>query len=99
MVEIITAIISAASLVTVAVITNRMSKDRKAAELRNTRREKEARLSMDMMMASIELGEINAIALQGGHLNGNVEAARSKADAAKKAYEKWLKDIGANVIN
>ena len=99
MVEIITAIISGASLVTVAVITNHMSKDRKAAELRNTRREKEARLSMDMMMASIELGEINAIALQGGHLNGNVEAARSKADAAKKAYENWLKDIGANVIN
>ena len=82
MVEIITAIISAASLVTVAVITNHMSKDRKAAELRNTRREKEARLSMDMMMASIELGEINAIALQGGHLNGYVEAARSILDLA-----------------
>ena len=71
---------------------------RKIDDEREARRQREARLSMDMMSASIDLGNINAIALQNGQLNGNVEAARKKAADAQEAYRNFLKDIGAEVI-
>lgn len=96
--EWLSAAISAASLIVVALINRKTDVNEKKNEKRNSQRIIESRLAMSMMAASIELGDITAIALQGGHLNGNVEAAREKAAKAKTEYEKWLMDIAAENI-
>lgn len=72
---------------------------RKAAEAEAAaRRERESRLSMEMMSASIDLGIVTSLAVTGGHINGNVEAAQKKAQKAKAAYEAFLRDEAAHAV-
>lgn len=98
MTEVIISIISAISAIIVAVIgainINHRKKDEKSAEMRS----KEFRLGMDMQAASIELSDVIAIAVTGGHTNGNVEEARQKARKAKDAYYSFLKSIAADTL-
>lgn len=49
-------------------------------------------LAMRMMDASVELGYVTSIAVSGGHINGNVEAAQEKARKAQEAYETFLRN-------
>lgn len=92
------ALISAAAAVICAKVGRKQDAEAERQEHRAARREKESRLSMDMMSASIKLGNITAIALAGGHLNGNVEEAREAALAAAAAYDDFLKDEAAHQI-
>ena len=55
-------------------------------------------LSMQMMEASIELSDVNAVALQNGKLNGNVEEARKKAKEALDDYKTFLREVTSEVI-
>ena len=73
-------------MIIVAKIQADSNKQRKVDDERDARKRKEARLSMKMMESCIELADINAIAIQHGKLNGNVEEARGKAKEVSEIY-------------
>lgn len=89
---------SGISMIVVAKIQTDGNKQKKIDDKREERRQKESRLSMQMMEASIELADVNAVALQNGKLNGNVEAARNKAKNALEEYRAFLADVTSEVI-
>ncbi len=89
---------SGISMIVVAKIQTDGNKQKKIDDKREERRQKESRLSMQMMEASIELADVNAVALQNGKLNGNVEAARKKARDALDEYRAFLADVTSEVI-
>lgn len=89
---------SGISMIVVAKIQTDGNKQKKIDDKREDRRQKESRLSMQMMEASIELADVNAVALQNGKLNGNVEAARNKAKNALEEYRAFLADVTSEVI-
>lgn len=91
-------VINAIVLIVVALIQRNAKRNQKRADARAARRERESRLSMDMMAANMELADVTAIALSGGKINGNVEAARAQADKARKAYDAFLRDEAAHAV-
>ena len=91
-------VVSALALIIVALIQRDAKKTQKRADARAARRERESRLSMDMMAANMELADVTAIALSGGKLNGNVEAARAQAAKARKDYDDFLRDEAAHAV-
>lgn len=96
--EITCAIIAAAALVIVAIVETGNKRRRKSEDIRRERREKEMRLSMELMSASVDLSFVTSLAVTGGHTNGNVKAAQEKATKAQKAYEDFLKDEAAHAV-
>ena len=104
-VDILGFVISAVSLIVVALI-GKSQKDehskaeqaREKAEARAAVREQESRLSMDMMGATSELADVIAIAVSGGHVNGNVEAARERAKIARDNYHAFLHEQAAHNV-
>lgn len=97
-IEIASAVIAAAALIIVAIIETGNRRRQKTEEIRRQRREKESRLSMELMSASVDLSYVTSLAVTGGHTNGNVEAAQKKARAAQEAYEDFLKDEAAHAV-
>lgn len=95
---IIIEIISAVALVLVAVIETSNLRKRKTEEIRRQRRERESRLSMELMSASVDLAFVTSLAVTGGKTNGNVEAAQKKAIEAQQKYEDFLKDEAAHAV-
>lgn len=89
---------SGVCMIIVAKIQADSNKQRKVDDERDARKRKESRLSMKMMEASIELADVNAVALQHGKLNGNVEEARKKAKDALEEYRAFLADVTSEVI-
>lgn len=96
--EITCAIIAAAALVIVAVVETGNKRRRKSEEIRRERREKEMRLSMELMSASVELSYVTSLAVTGGKTNGNVKKAQEKAEKAQEAYEDFLKTEVAHAV-
>lgn len=99
-------LISAAAVIIAAIIEWRANKDRKLmkeaqaeAEVRAQQREKESRLSMQMMNATLQLSVVTANALTGGKNNGNVETARHAAEDASRAYTQFLMETTAHHIS
>ena len=92
-------IIPAIAAIVVALIEVRGTRERKRAEARAARRAQESRLSMDMLFTNSEMCDVLCIALQGGTVNGNVEAARTQAAAAREAYRKFLLDQAATQVS
>lgn len=95
---IICALIAAASAITVAVVEKRADKDRKRSQARAERRERESRLSMELMSANCELSVVTAVALREGHTNGTLEPALQKADKAQNDYKNFLLDVAARDV-
>ena len=91
--QIITALISAASAVIVALVARQYKKDSDENNKKAERRKTESLLSMKMIEASLELALVEAEAMTNGHLNGNVEEAKHKAKEAKQEYETYAKKI------
>ena len=98
-------IIPAAATVIVAIIEaiaavdrKKTKKSRAEAEKREKLRTEEARLSMKMMSATLQLSVVTANALTGGHNNGNVEAARLAAETAQAEYEAFLQKVTAQEV-
>lgn len=89
---------SAVCTIIVAKVQLDNNRQRKVDDDRDARRQKESRLSMRMMEASIELADVNAVALQNGKLNGDVEEARKKAKDALDEYRAFLADVTSEVI-
>lgn len=96
--EFLNLIIPAIASIVVAWIELRAAKDRKTAEERAKAREREARLSMKMQDANMQLTIVTANAVTGGHNNGNVEAAKRAAEAASAEYAAFLREIAAKEI-
>lgn len=96
--SVIVSIITAISAIIVSVIGAINIRSRKQAEHMASLRSQEFRLGMDMQAASIELSDVIAIAVTGGHTNGNVEAARQKAQEAKSKYYAFIKTIAADTL-
>lgn len=92
------AALAAFSAIMVAVIEKRASRERKATERRAERRERESRLSMDMMYASCSLAMDTAAALRDGHTNGTLEGNLQKARDANEAYENFIRDEAAHAV-
>ena len=98
-------IIPAAAAIIVAIIEAGAARDRKrvkcheqkAAE-RAERREEEARLSMRMMDASLELGLATALAVENHRLNGEMTAARENAQEAQAAYRHFIERVAAKQL-
>ena len=95
---VICALIAACSAITVAVIEKRAEKDRKRSLARAERREKESRLSMELMSATCELSVVTATAMREGHTNGTLEPALKKASKAQSDYEDFLRDVTARDV-
>ena len=105
MTDFLTLFIPALATVVVAIIEAQASKDRKAAEKRDAetkeraaRRKKESILSMKMMFAALQLSEVSARALTGGHNNGNVEEAMEEAKQAREEYQNFLQSTAAEEL-
>ena len=102
---IICAIIVAIQTVLVAFLEKGARKDRKKAEddrqktwARAERRERESRLSMELMSANCELSVVTAVALREGHTNGTLEPALKKAEQAQNDYKNFLMDTAARDV-
>lgn len=95
---IICAAIAAAASIVVAVVERRAARERKSVEKRAERRARESRLSMDLMYASIGLAMDTARALRDGHTNGTLEPDLDKAQAARAAYDAFLRDEAAAAV-
>lgn len=92
---VICALIAAASAITVAIIEKRADKERKRTMARAERRERESRLSMELMSATCELSVVTATAMREGHTNGTLEPALQKASKAQGDYEAFLRDVAS----
>ena len=90
--------LSSVCTIMVALIQKASNERKKVDDAREERRQKEMRLSMEMMSAAVELGVINAIALQHGTLNGNVEQAKAKAEESLVKYRSFLADVASEVV-
>ena len=71
---------------------------RAKAEARAKVREQESRLSMDLVEATSELADVIAIAVSGGKVNGNVEAARERAKGARENYHDFIHEQTAKNV-
>lgn len=91
-------IFSGLCLVWVAQINKKSDIQKKDSDIREEQHKRQYLLQMEMIEASIELGDINAISLQQGKLNGNVEEARKKAKDAREKYHSFLADIASEVV-
>ena len=95
---IICAAIAAAASIVVAAVEARAARERRSVEKRAERRARESRLSMDMMYASMGLAMDTARALRDGHTNGTLEPDLDKAQAARAAYDAFLRDEAAAAV-
>ena len=96
--EIISIVLSSLTMIVVAIINNNANIRAKKEDELAKKREKESRLSMQMMDASVQLSVVTANALTGGHNNGNVEAARIAAENARAAYNAFLQEVAAHEV-
>ena len=106
---VICALIAAAATIVVAWIESRAKKDREKSEARAREerdrverraatRERESRLSMEMMSATCALSLVAAKKLAGLHTNGDVEEAMDKAKAAQEDYADFVNDVAAHQV-
>jgi len=95
--EIIIAIISSTGILSIVFaagfksILKHINDDKK-------RREMAQGLLIDLSLASIDLGEANALALQRGKANGECDAALQRAREVREEHQKFLKGIAIQRI-
>lgn len=99
MTEVICALIAAAATVLAALTERRNRISARKAEARMARRERESRLSMDLMVANCALSVIIAKKLTGMHTNGDVEEAMEAAKAAREAYIDFIRDEASHNVS
>lgn len=97
--DVITALISATSMILVAFIQASNKKHAKEQERVNNLRGKESKLSMDMMYACCVLSRGTATALKNNHFNSEVERGIELVDKATDEYNKFLRETTADTIN
>lgn len=93
MVEIICTTLSGIASLLVVIVGYKLNKATKSAQEKEDRRKEESILSLELMIASVELTEVCANALTGGKNNGNVERARQRVSKAKQKYKDFERRI------
>lgn len=68
-------------------------------EFRAEIRQKESRLSMEMMNANCKLGIVTAKAVKGEKTNGDMEEARRMAEEASRNYESFLMSATSKLVS
>lgn len=96
--EVICAILSGLTLIVVAIINQRSQQEQKKNDEYIKRREREARLSMQINDACLQLSIATANAVLGGKNNGNVEKAYAAAEAARVEYMRFLQEVASHEI-
>lgn len=95
---VIAAIISAIAAIIVARLNRSAKEQDEKINQHNEWRVKEAILQGQMIAAICELDDVTAIAVQGGHTNGNMVAAREKVKAAKAEYDIFMQKVATSQI-
>jgi len=97
--------IAAAAAIVVAIIELIAARDRRhtkklveESRTRAERREKESRLSMDLMSATCRLSCDTAKAVRDGHTNGTLAGNLEKAEAALTAYDDFIRQEAAHAV-
>ncbi len=98
-VAVLCALIAAIATIIVAVIETGNRKHRKRELERQERRERETYLSMELISATLDLAFVTSLAVTGGKINGNVEAAQKKAEEARENYRKFLREETAHAVS
>ncbi len=80
-------------------LTRKQNKRDKQEDDHNKAQQKEAVLNMKLAIATLKLSEANAIALRDGRCNGELKAAMTECEAAKKAYYEFLNEEAFEHIN
>lgn len=96
--EIICTLITAAAGLACAYLAREVTKKNKKEEQRDKLRKREAAVSLEMISATMELSLACCNALTGGHNNGNVEEAKTKALKADQKYRELEREILAEVL-
>lgn len=98
-------VIAAAAAIVVAIIELIAARDRKhtkkiveESRTRAVRREKESRLSMDLMSATCRLSCDTAKAVRDGHTNGTLTGNLESAEAALSAYDDFIRQEAAHAV-
>ena len=98
-------VIAAVAAIVVAVIELIAARDRKhtkkiveESRTRAVRREKESRLSMDLMSATCRLSCDTAKAVRDGHTNGTLAGNLENAEAALNAYDDFIRQEAAHAV-
>ena len=110
MVEIACSLISAIGVIVVAIIQFRSAKKtKKSEEEKNKRhievkkleemRQRESRLSMDMMHSTAKLCIGTALAIKRGKANGELDEGLKYVNKSIVNYEKFLKDVTSEEIS
>lgn len=99
-------IISAASIIIVAIIEANAAKDRKKADEdrkeileRSKIRAKESKLAMSLMCSTCELGLETTKALRDGCTNGTLNGRMDEAEQSLKAYKDFIKEEAAGAVS
>ena len=97
--------IAAAAAIAVAIIEAIAARDRRRTKklveenrVRAERREKESRLSMDLMYSTCGLSIDTARALREGHTNGTLAGDLDQAKAAMGAYDDFVRQEAAHAV-
>ncbi len=98
-VTVLCAFIAAIATIIVAAIETGNRKHRKRELARQERRERESYLSMELQAATLELSFVTSLAVTGGKINGNVEAAQKKAKEAQENYRRFLREETAHAVS
>ena len=96
---IVCAVITAVATIIVTVIETGNRRHRKSEQIRQERRERETFLSMELLAATLDLAFVTSLAVTGGKINGNVEAAQQKATEARENYRKFLREETAHAVS
>ena len=92
-------LIPAITSLVIVIVEAAAARERKKTKEDRETRQKESRLSMDMMLTTSEMCDVLCNALQGGKTNGNVEKARSEAKRARDAYESFLREQASKKLS
>ena len=96
---IICAVLATITTVVVTIIETGNRRHRKREQARQERRERETFLAMELQAATLDLAFVTSLAVTGGKINGNVEAAQKKAKEAQEAYRRFLREETAHAVS
>ena len=95
MYEIACTLITSISSIVVAIVGAIIIHSNKMTENRAKARERESRLSMNMMYAACKLSKGTALAIKNNHCNGEMEAGLEAVDGAMLDYDTFTREITA----
>ena len=98
-IQVVTALISATSVIIVARINADSRRHMKKSEEREDIRNKGTLIQLKMMQANTKLTDAIAIAIKRGYANGEVEAAQKEIAEVEKEYNQFMIEMTAKNLS